>query len=155
MLDRRLFLLSGLCGLCLAGCGGSGPERQPLRGAITIDGVELEQGAISLRPAVGHSAPAAVTTVDGGHYRFDRENGPLPGPYSVKINVDAESAQGKAILGKGSTTGNVAIPIGPKGESMLPPSRDQRQQAQPKLHWELEYTVPEDGSNTKDFELSS
>ncbi len=155
MNERRVCLLGALCLFYMLGCGGSGSGRQALQGSITIDGAALEQGAISLRPSAGHSGPAAVTTVEAGSYRFTSENGPLPGPYAVKINIDPESERGKAILAGAATkpTGNTA-PIGPKGGSLAPPPRRRRARVQPKLHWELQYTVPEDGS-TKDFDLSS
>jgi hypothetical protein len=149
-------MLSVLCLSTIVGCGGpSGPTRKELHGSITVNGIKLEQGAISLRPVDGHSAPAAVTTVELGSYHFTSENGPLPGPHAVKINIDPESAQGKAII-RGATTpaGGQPVSIGPKGGSLAPPPRT-RSPAQPKLHWELQYTVPQDGSLTKDFELSN
>lgn len=163
MISSRLIALGVLGALCVLGCGKSGPSRQPLRGSITIDGVSLEQGAISLRPAAGSSAPAAVTTVENGAYRFTSKNGPMPGSYSVKINVDPESEQGKAILKSAAarpTAASGTEAVGPKGGSLaLPPRptnrRDSRANLQPKLHWELQYTVPEEGSATKDFELSN
>jgi hypothetical protein len=159
MTHCRLILLSALCLftiLPILGCGGpSGPTRKAIRGSITVNGVKLEQGAISLRPADGHSAPAAVTTVEMGSYRFTSENGPMPGPYAVKINIDPESAQGKAIIrGTTAPSGGQPAMLGPKGDSLAPPPRT-RARAQPKLHWELQYTVPPDGSLTKDFELSN
>ncbi|HUG70146.1 MAG TPA: hypothetical protein VMM76_20525 [Pirellulaceae bacterium] len=150
-----------VCVLCVfgvlssLGCGdSSGPTRQALRGSITINGEVLEQGAISLRPTEGHSAPAAVTTVEQGEYRFTSDNGPLPGPYAVKINIDPDSDQGKAIIrGVAATTGIEPVELGPKGGSLAPPPRIRRPPAQPKLHWELQYTVSEDATH-KDFELS-
>ncbi len=159
----RLILLGALGALCLVGCGESGPTRHPIRGSITIDGEKLEQGAISLRPAAGTSAPAAVTKVEGGSYRFTRETGPLTGTYSVKINVDPESEQGKAILSNSTMVPSAQAPaaeVGPKGGSLELPARprnrrSQRAIVQPKLHWELQYTVPEDGSTEKNFDLTS
>jgi hypothetical protein len=56
------------------------PHGIALRGSITVNGIQLEQGAISLRPVDGHSAPAAVTTVEMGAYRFTSENCPGPVP---------------------------------------------------------------------------
>jgi hypothetical protein len=156
MTHFRLIMLSALCLFTIVGCGGpSGPTRKELRGSITVNGIKLEQGAISLRPVEGHSAPAAVTTVEMGSYRFTSENGPLPGPYAVKINIDPESAQGKAII-RGATAppGGQPESIGPKGNSLAMPPRTSPP-AQPKLHWELQYTVSPDGSLTKDFELSN
>jgi hypothetical protein len=130
--------------------------RKALRGSITVNGIKLERGAISLRPVGGHSAPAAVTTVENGSYLFTSENGPLPGPYAVKINIDPESAQGKAIIrGATAPAGGQPVSIGPKGGSLAPPPPRTSAPAQPKLHWELQYTVPPDGSLTKDFELSN
>ncbi|HRX81425.1 MAG TPA: hypothetical protein P5307_20290 [Pirellulaceae bacterium] len=154
MLRRRLFLVCGLCGLCLSGCGGSAEQRLSLRGSITIDGAKLEKGAISLKPVEGHSGPAAVTTVEDGWYRFTTSNGPMPGPYAVKINVDPESGQGKSII-QGPSGSVVAAPSGPKGGSLPPLPKTQRNVAQPKLYWELQYTIPKDGSNKRDFELKS
>lgn len=110
-----------------------------------------------MRPTDGNSGPAAVTTIENGSYRFTRDNGPMPGPYAVKINIDPESEQGKAILAAGvPASSDVAAPVGPKGGSLTPatPPRNQPNAAQPKLHWELQYTVPEDGASKHDFQLS-
>ncbi|MEX0818248.1 MAG: hypothetical protein WD070_01605 [Pirellulaceae bacterium] len=142
--------------LCILGCGDtSEPTRQALRGSVTVDGAQLEDGAISLRPVAGHSAPAAVTTIKNGTYRFTKKNGPMPGPYSVKINIDPESDQGRALLRGGTTASGAPEASGPKGGSLAPVPRSQRAQSQPKLHWEVEYTVSEDGSGEKDFALSN
>jgi hypothetical protein len=71
----------------------------------------------------------------------------------VKINIDPESAHGKAIIrGATAPVGGQPVPLGPKGGSLAPPPRT-HPPSQPKLHWELQYTVPSDGSLTKDFEL--
>ncbi len=159
----RLILLGALGLFCLVGCGESGPTRQPIYGSVTIDGAKLEHGAISLRPAAGTSAPAAVAPVENGKYRFTRKTGPLPGTYSIKINVDPESEQGNAIISKsttGSTVPAAKAEVGPKGGSLEIPVRPRNRQSQPakiqpKLHWELQYTVPEDGSTEKNFDLTS
>lgn len=157
MTHRRLVVIGISCLLYLLGCGSSDPARQPLHGSVTVDGVKLESGAISLRPAEGNSGPAAVTTVENGSYRFTRENGPMPGPYAVKINIDPESDQGKAILAAGvPPSGGAVAPLGPKGGSLTtsPLTRMPGNAAQPKLHWELQYTVPEDDASY-DFELTN
>ena len=158
MSHRQLFAIGASCLLCLSGCGSSGPGRQPLRGAVTIDGVKLESGAISLRPVDGNSGSAAVTTVEYGYYRFTQENGPLPGSYAVKINIDPDSEQGKAILAAGVPPSvDAAAPLGPKGGSLTPTTlpRTQQNAVQPKLHWELHFTVSEVGASKNDFELSN
>jgi hypothetical protein len=156
MIHFRLIVFSAVCLLTIVGCGGqSGPTRIALSGSITVNGIKLERGAISLRPVGGHSAPAAVTTVESGSYQFTSENGPLPGPYAVKINVDPESEYGKTLLrGPTTATGGPPALLGPKGGSLAPSLRTHTP-AQPKLHWELHYTVPPDGSPTKNFELTS
>ncbi len=141
-------LLAGLAStLFTSGCGASSePQRQPLRGSVTVNGTSVERGSITFRPAAGHAAPAAVAPIVGGSYRFDRGTGPLPGPYHVKVNIDPVT--------EGDSKNGGPEPVGPKGGSLKPPDRATKSQVPLKLHWEVDYTVAPDGKTNKDFELS-
>ena len=53
-------------------------DRIPLRGTATLDGSPFT-GAISFRPAAGNRGPSAMTKVDDGQFKFDRQGGPVAG----------------------------------------------------------------------------
>lgn len=149
---RRLLLLSGLCGLCLSGCGGSdGPQRHALRGAVAVEGIAVAEGTISFLPAAGNGAQPAHTTIEDGEYRFSSDDGPFSGPHRVVIGIiPPPDVVGSRATDETETGGQgikeVAAP--------RPPTRFQKPPAPKKLQWEIEYTVPEDGNDTKDFDVS-
>lgn len=129
----------------LVGCGGSsGPGRLPLSGTVKVNGEDIEKGAISFRPAYGHDGPAALATINKGRYGFSSSSGPVPGPHKVVIDVDTPPTNNTVVLPAG----------GPKAQlTDVPPSGSPQQPNASQTHFELEYTVPDDGTKTKDFEL--
>ncbi|MHC4877386.1 MAG: hypothetical protein ACYTGL_12900 [Planctomycetota bacterium] len=82
----RLLLTPALVSLfgLLAGCGSELP-RQPISGTIT--GTANRDGTVTFQPVAEVSAPAARTALRNGEFQFDRSNGPLPGTYRVRIDV--------------------------------------------------------------------
>jgi hypothetical protein len=77
----------------LAGCGGSGDNlpRQPVSGAVTLDGKSLERGTISFQPDSGLPTAAAVA-ISAGQYSIARTEGLVPGLYRVLISSTPQTA---------------------------------------------------------------
>jgi hypothetical protein len=78
---RRGVFLATL--IALAGCGESGPARQPVSGSVTLDGRPLRAGSITFAPREGTTA--ATAEVRDGTFRIARSGGPAPGPYQVEV----------------------------------------------------------------------
>ncbi|MBI1313858.1 hypothetical protein GC176_21405 [bacterium] len=98
-----------------AGCGTKSP-RQAVFG--TISGVDSRSGTVTFQPAEGVHAPAARATLDHGAFRFDESDGPLPGTYRVRIDV-----QKPRILKDGVVIAKeVEVPASASGE--LPPEME-------------------------------
>lgn len=85
-----------LAGVC-AGCGNANEvQRVPMRGKVSLNGVPLNGGSVSLLPDAGNDAPAANVTIERGEYRFDRASGPAAGAYRVLVMHSAgDAAKGK------------------------------------------------------------
>lgn len=143
--------------LLLSGCG-SKTDRRALHGRVQIDGEAIAQGSISFLPAKGSSGPAANTAVVDGEYGFTDETGPYSGPHRVLIDVDPQPRPDEAEE-EGPAEDVKAIDVN-AARAGAARSRPPRLRGEPttkgstKRHWELEYTVPEDGENRKDFDLS-
>src|SRR5687768_6062486 len=76
----------GLLAVC-AGCGEStGPTRVPMSGKVTLNGIPIASGSVSLLPEEGNEAPTANATIQQGEYRFDSANGPTAGAYRVLVS---------------------------------------------------------------------
>jgi hypothetical protein len=71
----------------LAGCSGRDPwNRQAVSGFIRVDGQPIGDGAILLEPMAGdRSGLAAGGTIRRGAFRIERDRGPSPGSYRVRI----------------------------------------------------------------------
>lgn len=70
--------------LLAAGCGGEqGPPRQPVSGAIKLDGKPLPSGSITFAPIEGGAA--ATGEVSDGQFQIGSSSGPPPGHYQVEI----------------------------------------------------------------------
>lgn len=111
-------LLPGLS-LCLAvllpGCG-SNVNRQAVRG--TVDGIGSRPGTVTFVPVEGVRAPAARTVLRNGRFEFDDTNGPLPGRYQVRVDVQTPRIlNGSAVIVKG-----VEVPESAVGE--VPPEME-------------------------------
>lgn len=84
-----LGLLVCLSMTCLVtGCDKPAFEnRQPIEGAVTIDGQPLPKALISFNPTNGTKGPSSSGVVIDGEYRIDKESGLCPGEYQVKIET--------------------------------------------------------------------
>jgi len=148
---RWVLAASPLLLFVLSGCGSSA-GRCPLYGRVEVDGAAVSHGSISFLPAPGNSGPAANTAIVDGEYRFTKESGPHCGPHRVVIDIDpypGEAAAGEKAGQHVKTVGNTAAGARPR------PPRPSRAKVTPtaKRHWEVEYTVPDNGDYGKDFEL--
>jgi hypothetical protein len=82
-----LTLWGGLA-LLISGCGGSGDTRprQPLSGEVSFDGHPLEKGQIVFEPKIKGEGITAFGQIADGRFSIDRELGPVPGSYVVRID---------------------------------------------------------------------
>jgi hypothetical protein len=73
--------------LACAGCGarGDGLPRQPIDGSVTLDGQPLATGFITFTPASGQPTQSGGV-IKSGKFSVARDQGPVPGKYSVTIN---------------------------------------------------------------------
>jgi hypothetical protein len=93
---------------CIAGCeSGDGLNRQPISGAVTLDGNPLENGSIHFIPTSPEAGTEVTATISGGRYSFSKTNGPVPGPFKVEIS-SAEAPKFEPPVGK--TPGEVLPP---------------------------------------------
>ncbi len=86
--SHRAIVSSILLGLAplLFGCDkGKVVARFPVHGTVTFANGEKLSGSITFLPAKGRSGPGATAALVEGAYRFDRSNGPVAGPHTVKI----------------------------------------------------------------------
>jgi len=152
MTQPRLILLSAWCVLCFQGCGGSDePQRHALQGSVVVEGTAVAKGTISFLPSQGNRAQPAHTSIENGEYRFTKDSGPFSGAHRIVIGIKTTPAdEPTAAAGGEAAAGQGIKEVAAPGV----PNRYQRAPVTPKLQWEVEYTVPEDGSNQKDFDLS-
>ena len=143
----RLVILGLWSILCLVGCGSEQSNRHALRGSVVVEGVAVAKGSISFLPARGNSAQPAHTSIEDGEYRFTKANGPFSGAHRVVIGIktspDDEPTAVEEVAGQGIKE---AAP--PRS-----PNRFPKTPVPTKLQWEVEYTIPEKGSEQKDFDL--
>ena len=78
------FAIAAVSGF-MAGCGESGMPRQAVHGRIS--GAEGRSGLVSFVPRENTQGPAARATLVDGEYRFDQSDGPVPGDYTVIIQL--------------------------------------------------------------------
>lgn len=73
------------------GCGARDPtDRQPVSGVVTLDGRPLDDGAILLEPLdQGGRGTFVGATIRRGSFAIERDQGPTPGPYRVRIYSSA------------------------------------------------------------------
>jgi hypothetical protein len=74
----------------MAGCSGSRDElpREPVSGAVTMDGQPLADGVIQFSPAAGSGAvpTSATALIEKGEFSIPRADGLVPGKYKVSIS---------------------------------------------------------------------
>ncbi|MGZ0168458.1 MAG: hypothetical protein ACKVHE_02780 [Planctomycetales bacterium] len=81
------YWLSGLAvGTLISGCGDSGIPRQAVHGRIA--GAEGRSGLVSFVPRENTQGPAARASLIDGEYEFSRADGPVPGDYTVIIQLE-------------------------------------------------------------------
>ena len=68
------------------GCGDSGIPRQAVHGRIA--GTEGRSGLVDFVPRNGTQGPAARASLVDGEYQFSRSDGPVPGDYTVIIQLE-------------------------------------------------------------------
>src|SRR3954451_39588 len=83
---RRFLMILGVSSLALAGCGGAGDQfaREPVSGAVTLDGKPLPAGMVTFTP-VGGPEPVVSGVIKDGSFELSRADGPVPGPHRVTI----------------------------------------------------------------------
>ena len=157
---RRGLLVACLCvvSLCTAivhfGRFGSSADRRPLHGRVQVDGVGVAYGSISFLPTAGNSGPAANGSIVNGEYNFTKESGPRGGPHRVLIDIDSLPGQDDAPVPEQPMRDMKRIDTSAfqKRNAERGPPTEQPQRSS-KRHWEVEYAVPEEGADRKDFEL--
>jgi hypothetical protein len=69
-----------------AGCDSTdGLDRQAIAGTVTFDGQPITNGAILFEPATERSGTAVGATIRQGTFTIARNQGPVPGPYRVRV----------------------------------------------------------------------
>jgi hypothetical protein len=92
-----------------AGCGaaGDGLPRQPVTGTVTLDGQPLARGVITFTPAAGQATQSGGV-IAAGRFWVPREQGPVPGQYSVSISSASVEASVPPDEAKTGMPGHVA-----------------------------------------------
>jgi len=172
-------LLSLSCAVVLlSGCGGVESVRHPLHGTVRVDGVEIENGSISFLPTRGTLGTPATTLIVRGEYEFTTETGPFSGRHRVVVGADPK--QSTALRNKQSSPGRnqqpapdvqarslqtsklaPARPVEPELDDGLPQRRaaaTKQPEAPPppdpaRNQWEMQYAVPAELTELKDFDF--
>ncbi|WP_406693366.1 hypothetical protein V5E97_20290 [Singulisphaera sp. Ch08] len=143
MKEIRVIAIAAIIALGMTGCSGKTDDypRVPFSGAVTLDGKPLVSGYIIFEPK------SQILTQSGGmiqHGKFEvpREDGAIPGTYSVGIFSGAETP----------TNLDVATPEGEKA------ARKIRGELVPR-HYNIDTTltaeIKAEGPNTFQFDLST
>ncbi len=73
------------------GCSGEqdGPQRFPLKGKASVDGVPILEGMIALSPddKKGNAGPGSTIMIDLGEYSIDQAHGIVGGPYRAQFSI--------------------------------------------------------------------
>ena len=88
-----------MLGASVSGCGGSSDiPRQAVYGRIA--GAEGRSGLVSFVPQENTKGPAARAALIDGEYRFGRTDGPIPGDYTViiQLEVSQDMTSGVAVF---------------------------------------------------------
>jgi hypothetical protein len=108
----------------ISGCGDSGIPRQAVHGRIT--GAEGRSGLVNFVPRENTHGPAARASLVNGEYQFSRADGPVPGDYTViiQLEVSQDMTSGVAVF-KGieiPVSSGVSIPSTYEAVASLPVS---------------------------------
>ena len=118
------WLATILAGMVISGCGDSGIPRQAVYGRIA--GAEGQSGLVSFVPRENTHGPAARASLVNGEYHFSRTDGPVPGDYTViiQLEVSPDMTSGVAVF-KGieiPENSGAKIPMEYKAVASLPVS---------------------------------
>ena len=123
---RRWLSVSLLTGLLLIGCGKkSEPRRVAVRGSVIVGDQLLPKATVRFLPDKGNTGSVVDTSVVDGLYNFTKLDGPTPGRYKVRVNLELENSS------KMSSDSPNAEP--------------------PASQWEQDVTVPDEESATQHF----
>src|SRR5262249_4550121 len=85
----RTYGLLGMIALTVlvpAGCGaGDDLPREPISGTVTFNGEPVKSGTIQFVPMASKEGVSSGGIITNGSFRVAREDGPIPGTYSVMI----------------------------------------------------------------------
>ena len=86
----RWTLLTLVLLVLMTGCGSKSTGRLAFSGKVLRNGKAVQSGFISFQPTDEHpGGPAANGSIHAGEYRFHTQNGPVPGPHVVIVNIAA------------------------------------------------------------------
>jgi len=82
----------------LMGCGAAptGPDRFPINGTVTREGIPIDDGTVMFSPTVG--GPAVSGLIIKGEYKFSEQDGVPAGKY--KVNIMAKPLRDPTYVGK-------------------------------------------------------
>ncbi len=92
------WLTVALIGTLVPGCGAPDIPRQAVYGHIA--GAEGRSGLVSFVPRENTQGPSARASLVDGQYQFSRADGPIPGDYTViiQLEVSPDMTSGVAVL---------------------------------------------------------
>lgn len=123
----------------LVGCGGDeGPPREPVSGAVTLDGRPLEKGLITFTPESGGDLIVSGLVVDG-EFAIPRSEG--PGLGSHRVDVWSKKSTGKTLKNRDDPENPVEETV-----ELVPPRYN--------LRSELKADVVQGGGNRFAYELT-
>lgn len=74
-----------ICGVC-SGCSSEAPQRQAVRGTVTLDGRPIS-GVVLVFAPTGADQVGATTVATDGEFSLDRTTGPSAGKHFVTLDV--------------------------------------------------------------------
>lgn len=97
-LTARYLLSVSAVGALISGCADSDIPRQAVYGRI--EGAEGRSGLVSFVPRENTQGPAARASLINGKYAFSRTDGPVPGDYTViiQLEVSQDMTSGVAVF---------------------------------------------------------
>lgn len=143
------FMLWPIAAIALVGCGAEGKggdtSRKAVSGAVTLDDQPLDKGTVQFIPKDPNLGSPVTATIADGKYAFEKDQGPLPGSYSVRISaLEGEEAPVSAI----EALENAERPT-------KKPAPKERVAAKYNKKTELTAEVRPDGQTTQDFAVKS
>ncbi|WP_437222904.1 hypothetical protein SH661x_002993 [Planctomicrobium sp. SH661] len=84
-----VLLAAGFCVLGELGCGSNAARKDAaiVHGQISLDGVPVDSGIVSLIPQPGVVSPAGGSAIKNGSFEILREQQLAPGEYRVEVTV--------------------------------------------------------------------